>query len=56
MALLPDAAREALAALSRQALHAYLLVVEHPRSGREMVFRSGLPPDLERLRQALGEW
>jgi 23S rRNA pseudouridine1911/1915/1917 synthase len=56
MALLPEAAREALAALSRQALHAYLLVVEHPRSGREMVFRSSLPPDLERLRQALGEW
>lgn len=55
-ALLSEAAREALAALSRQALHAYLLVVEHPRSGREMVFRSDLPPDLERLRQALGEW
>jgi 23S rRNA pseudouridine1911/1915/1917 synthase len=56
MALLPDAARAALVALSRQALHAYLLVVEHPRSGREMVFRSNLPPDLERVRRALGEW
>jgi 23S rRNA pseudouridine1911/1915/1917 synthase len=56
MALLSEAARNALAALSRQALHAYLLVVQHPRSGREMVFRSNLPPDLERLRQALGEW
>src|SRR5579871_1203423 len=54
IALLPGPAREALVALSRQALHAYLLVVEHPRSGREMVFRSDLPSDLERLRRALG--
>jgi 23S rRNA pseudouridine1911/1915/1917 synthase len=54
MALLPEAARNALLALSRQALHAYLLAIEHPRSGREMVFRSDLPPDLERLRRALG--
>jgi 23S rRNA pseudouridine1911/1915/1917 synthase len=54
MSLLPEAARDALLALSRQALHAYLLVIEHPRSGREMVFRSDLPPDLERLRWALG--
>ena len=29
------AAREALAGLGRQALHAYLLAVEHPNSGRE---------------------
>jgi len=41
-------------ALSRQALHAYLLAIEHPRSGREMVFRSDLPPDLDGLRVALG--
>lgn len=54
MALLSEAARDALVALSRQALHAYLLGIEHPRSGREMVFRSNLPPDLERLRRALG--
>jgi 23S rRNA pseudouridine1911/1915/1917 synthase len=54
MALLPESARDALLALSRQALHAYLLAIEHPRSGREMVFRSNLPPDLERLRRALG--
>jgi 23S rRNA pseudouridine1911/1915/1917 synthase len=54
MALLSEAARDALVALSRQALHAYLLAIEHPRSGREMVFRSNLPPDLERLRWALG--
>jgi 23S rRNA pseudouridine1911/1915/1917 synthase len=54
MALLSEDAREALVALSRQALHAYLLVIEHPGSGKEMVFRSELPPELARLRLALG--
>jgi 23S rRNA pseudouridine1911/1915/1917 synthase len=54
MALLSEAARDALETLSRHALHAYLLAIEHPRSGREMVFRSSLPPDLERLCRALG--
>ena len=52
-ALLPEAAQEALAALSRQALHAYLLAVEHPVTGEEMVFRSDLPPELTALRQSL---
>ena len=55
MALLSEDAREALLALSRQALHAYLLVIEHPGSGKEMVFRSELPPELARLRLALGD-
>ncbi len=54
MALLSEDAKEALVALSRQALHAYLLVLEHPGSGKEMVFRSELPPELARLRLALG--
>jgi 23S rRNA pseudouridine1911/1915/1917 synthase len=54
-ALLPGAAREALAALSRQALHAYLLAIQHPATGEELVFRSDLPPDLARLRQALAD-
>jgi 23S rRNA pseudouridine1911/1915/1917 synthase len=53
--LLPPAAREALEALSRQALHAYLLAIEHPVSGKELVFRSDLPPELVRLRQSLGD-
>jgi 23S rRNA pseudouridine1911/1915/1917 synthase len=53
MALLSEAARAALGALSRQALHAYMLTIQHPGSGREMVFRSELPPDLARLRHAL---
>ena len=52
-ALLPPTAREALAALSRQALHAYMLGFEHPVSGEHLVFRSELPPDLARIRHAL---
>jgi 23S rRNA pseudouridine1911/1915/1917 synthase len=52
--LLSEAASAALVALSRQALHAYLLVIEHPGSGQEMVFRSELPPELVRLRLTLG--
>jgi len=52
-AQLPPAAREALQALGRQALHAYLLVVQHPVSGKLLEFRSELPPDLARLRHVL---
>jgi 23S rRNA pseudouridine1911/1915/1917 synthase len=54
VALLPQAGRESVAALSGQALHAYLLGLEHPTSGDEMVFRSELPPELARLRASLG--
>jgi 23S rRNA pseudouridine1911/1915/1917 synthase len=53
-ALLSQATKESLEALSRQALHAYLLAIEHPATGTEMVFRSELPPDLARLRLSLG--
>jgi 23S rRNA pseudouridine1911/1915/1917 synthase len=53
-ALLSESAQTALEALSRQALHAYLLAIEHPATGEEMVFRSDLPSDLARLRGALG--
>ena len=53
-ALLSQGAKESLGALQRQALHAYLLGVEHPASGEEMVFRSQLPPDLAKLRLSLG--
>jgi 23S rRNA pseudouridine1911/1915/1917 synthase len=53
-ALLSEPAKDALEALSRQALHAYLLRIEHPATGEEMVFRSELPPDLAQLRGALG--
>jgi 23S rRNA pseudouridine1911/1915/1917 synthase len=50
---LPPAAREALDALGRQALHAYLLAIEHPSTGKLLEFRSELPGDLRRLRHAL---
>jgi 23S rRNA pseudouridine1911/1915/1917 synthase len=52
-ALLSETAQTALETLSRQALHAYLLVIEHPVSGKEMVFRSDLPPELTRLHLTL---
>jgi 23S rRNA pseudouridine1911/1915/1917 synthase len=51
---LPSGAREALAGLGRQALHAYLLGVEHPTRGEYLEFRSELPEDLHRLRHSLG--
>jgi 23S rRNA pseudouridine1911/1915/1917 synthase len=54
-ALLAAPARQALEALGRQALHAYLLGFEHPASGEELVFRSELPADLARLRSALND-
>jgi 23S rRNA pseudouridine1911/1915/1917 synthase len=43
----------ALAALGRQALHAYLLALEHPRTGAILEWISDLPPDLARLRNSL---
>ena len=52
-ALLPEAARAALAVLGRQALHANLLGFEHPETGETMEFRSQLPADLATLRDAL---
>jgi 23S rRNA pseudouridine1911/1915/1917 synthase len=50
---LPPAAREALAGLGRQALHAYLLALEHPKSGQRLEFRSELPAPLLRLHHSL---
>ncbi len=52
-ALLPPAARDGLGALARQALHAYLLVIQHPITGEILQFRSELPVPLVRLRHAL---
>src|SRR5579864_2228502 len=54
-ALLPPDARVALEALGRQALHAYWLGFAHPVSGENMNFRSELPADLRRLRDALAQ-
>jgi 23S rRNA pseudouridine1911/1915/1917 synthase len=50
---LGPASRAALAALGRQALHAYLLVLEHPRSGEILRWERPLPEDLLSLRGAL---
>jgi 23S rRNA pseudouridine1911/1915/1917 synthase len=46
-------AQAALAALGRQALHAYLLAVKHPSRGTNLEFRSELPGDLSRLHHSL---
>ncbi len=48
----PDT-RTALETLGRQALHAYLLVIKHPKTAENLAFRSELPGDLRRLRDAL---
>jgi 23S rRNA pseudouridine1911/1915/1917 synthase len=45
--------QEALVALGRQALHAYLLALEHPRNGAVLEWISDLPEDLARLRDSL---
>ncbi len=43
----------ALAALGRQALHAYLLVIEHPKTGEILRWETPLPEDLLLLEQSL---
>jgi 23S rRNA pseudouridine1911/1915/1917 synthase len=43
----------ALGNLGRQALHAYLLTLEHPRTGEILEWISDLPEDLTRLRECL---
>jgi 23S rRNA pseudouridine1911/1915/1917 synthase len=45
--------RAALTALGRQALHAYLLVLEHPKTGEILHWQSALPQDLLLLRKTL---
>jgi len=45
--------RAALAALGRQALHAYLLALEHPQTGAILEWISDLPQDLTHLRDCL---
>lgn len=54
LATLPPRAREQAEQLPRQALHAAELGFEHPSSGREMVFQSQLPADMQVLVAALG--
>ena len=50
---LDAAAREALIQLGRQALHAHLLVFEHPETGEIMEFESPLPDDFQNLLNSL---
>jgi 23S rRNA pseudouridine1911/1915/1917 synthase len=45
--------KEALTALDRQALHAYLLTVQHPRTGKLLHWEAPLPEDLLLLKEAL---
>jgi 23S rRNA pseudouridine1911/1915/1917 synthase len=45
--------KEALTALGRQALHAYLLTIEHPRSGEILRWEADLPEDLLLLQRGL---
>jgi 23S rRNA pseudouridine1911/1915/1917 synthase len=46
-------AQAALTALGRQALHAYLLALEHPRTGELLHWKAPLPEDLLLLQSAL---
>ncbi len=50
---LGPAGQAALAALDRQALHAYLLALEHPKTGAILEWNSDLPRELARLRDSL---
>src|SRR5712675_1592854 len=50
---LSPASQAALTALDRQALHAYLLALEHPKTGQILEWISDLPEDLSRLRNCL---
>jgi 23S rRNA pseudouridine1911/1915/1917 synthase len=53
---LPEDLREIVDGLGRQALHAAELGFEHPVTGEEMLFESGLPPDLASFAEALGAY
>jgi 23S rRNA pseudouridine1911/1915/1917 synthase len=52
-ARLPEAARQALLALDRQALHATLLGFAHPRTGETLGFNSDPPADFARMQEEL---
>jgi 23S rRNA pseudouridine1911/1915/1917 synthase len=52
---LPEPARSIVGAFPRQALHAFLLAFEHPRSGEIMEFEAPIPDDMARLIEALRE-
>ncbi|WP_029616839.1 RluA family pseudouridine synthase [Pseudorhizobium marinum] len=47
--LLPEQAKTVVSGFHRQALHAFLLAFEHPRTGEVMEFRAPMPKDMEAL-------
>ena len=51
--LLPDDAKAVVNRFPRQALHAFLLSFEHPRTGEVMDFETPMPADMEELAAAL---
>ena len=51
--LLPDEAGKIVKAFDRQALHAFMLQFEHPRTGEVMHFEVPLPVDMVELAEAL---
>ena len=53
VSLLGAQGQSALTALGRQALHAYSLVLEHPRTGQVLHWESSLPEELILLQKAL---
>ncbi|MBV9064692.1 MAG: RluA family pseudouridine synthase [Methylobacteriaceae bacterium] len=55
-AQLPDAARDAVSHLRRQALHAAVLAFDHPITGEALRFESPWPQDLRPAREALAGW
>ncbi|MBW7957373.1 MAG: RluA family pseudouridine synthase [Deltaproteobacteria bacterium] len=50
---LPKAAADVLKGVKRQMLHAWSLGIEHPATGEDMEFRAPMPPDMQRLLNAL---
>jgi 23S rRNA pseudouridine1911/1915/1917 synthase len=51
--LLPEHAKAVVGRFPRQALHAYLLAFEHPRTGEVMEFEAPIPDDMQELIEAL---
>ncbi|WP_105427020.1 RluA family pseudouridine synthase [Neorhizobium tomejilense] len=51
--LLPDFAKGVVNRFPRQALHAFLLAFEHPRTGEVMEFEAPMPDDMAELIEAL---
>ena len=50
---LPEPARTVVGSFPRQALHAFLLAFEHPRTGEIMEFEAPVPDDMAQLIEAL---